>query len=57
VGTWYAKLTDNVIKGEAMAPIVEGIIQIDIQGTRATINYSCKDDAGNNITGSVSGTM
>ena len=57
LGTWYAKLTDNVIKGDVMAPIVEGIIQIAQDGTKITLNYSCKDDAGNNITGSVSGAL
>ena len=55
IGTWYAKLTDNVIKGDVMAPMVEGMIQIVTEGNTITINYSCKDDAGNNITGSVKG--
>ena len=57
VGTWYAKLTDGVIKGDVMAPIVEGLIQIVTEGDAITINYSCKDDAGNNITGSVKGNI
>ena len=57
VGTWYAKLTDNVIKGDVMAPMVEGMIQIVTDGGAITINYSCKDDAGNNITGSVKGNL
>ena len=57
VGTWYAKLTDNVIKGDVMAPMVEGMIQIVNDGGAITINYSCKDDAGNNITGSVKGNL
>ncbi|MBR5201001.1 MAG: BACON domain-containing protein [Alistipes sp.] len=55
VGTWYAKLSDGVIRGEAMAPMVEGMIQIQTEGDVITINYSCKDDAGNSITGSVKG--
>ena len=55
IGTWYAKLTNGVIKGDAMAPMVEGMIQIVSEGNSVTINYSCKDDAGNNITGSVKG--
>ena len=55
VGTWYAKLTDGAIKGDVMAPMVEGMIQIVTEGDVVTINYSCKDDAGNNITGSVKG--
>lgn len=57
LGTWYAKLTNGVIKGDVMAPIVEGMIQIQTEGQAITINYSCKDDAGNNITGSVKGTL
>ena len=55
IGTWYAKLTNGGIKGDAMAPMVEGMIQIVSEGNSVTINYSCKDDAGNNITGSVKG--
>ena len=55
VGTWYAKLTDGTIKGDVMAPMVEGMIQIVIEGDVVTINYSCKDDVGNDITGSVKG--
>ncbi|MBQ2240328.1 MAG: BACON domain-containing protein [Alistipes sp.] len=55
VGTWYAKLTDGTIKGDVMAPMVEGMIQIVTEGDVVTINYSCKDDVGNDITGSVKG--
>jgi hypothetical protein len=57
VGTWYAKLTDGSIKGDVMAPIVDGMIQIVTEGDVVTINYSCKDDAGNGITGSVKGNI
>ena len=57
IGTWYAKLTDGVIKGDVMAPMVDGLIQIVTEGDAVTINYSCKDDAGNNITGSVMGNL
>ena len=57
VGTWYAKLTDGSIKGDVMAPIVDGMIQIVKDGNAITINYSCKDDAGNDITGSVKGNL
>jgi hypothetical protein len=57
VGTWYAKLTDGSIKGDVMAPMVEGMIQIVKDGNAITINYSCKDDAGNGITGSVKGNL
>lgn len=57
VGSWYAKLTDNVIKGDVMAPMVGGMIQILCDGDTITINYSCNDDAGNNITGYVKGNI
>jgi hypothetical protein len=57
VGTWYAKITDGVIKGDVMAPMVEGMIQIATEGNSVTINYACKDDAGNDITGSVKGNL
>ncbi|MBO7286237.1 MAG: BACON domain-containing protein [Alistipes sp.] len=57
IGTWYAKLTDGVIKGDALAPMVGGMIQLTTENNTLTINYSTKDDAGNNITGSVSGTL
>lgn len=57
LGTWYAKLTDGVIKGDEMAPMTKGMIQITKDGINITINYSCKDDGGNNITGSVKGTL
>ena len=55
VGTWYAKLTGGTIKGDVMAPIADGIIQVVVDGSTATINYSAKDDAGFKIEGSVSG--
>ena len=57
IGTWYAKLTNGVIKGDVMAPMVEGMIQILNESGAITINYSCKDDAGNNITGYVKGNL
>lgn len=57
IGTWYATLTDGTIKGDVLAPMVEGMIQLVSEGNAITINYSAKDDAGNNITGSVAGTL
>ncbi len=56
VGSWYAKLTNGAIKGDVMAPVVEGLVQVVVDGATATINYSAKDDAGNKIEGSVSGS-
>ena len=57
VGSWYAKLTNGTIKGDVMAPMAEGVIQLVVEGNTLRIEYGCKDDAGNNITGSVSGAM
>lgn len=57
VGSWYAKLTNGAIKGDVMAPITEGVIRLATSDNTLTIEYGCKDDAGNNITGSVSGTV
>ena len=57
IGTWYAKLTDNSIKGDVLAPMVGGMIQLTTENNTLTINYSTKDDAGNNITGYVSGSL
>ena len=56
VGSWYAKLTNGTIKGDVMAPVVEGLVQVVVDGATATITYSAKDDAGNKIEGSVSGS-
>lgn len=54
-GTWYAKLTNETIKGDVMAPVVTGIIHVLIDESGATINFSNKDDAGFKIEGSISG--
>lgn len=56
-GTWYAKLTNNVIKGDVMAPIAAGIIQVVVEQGNATINFSAKDDAGFKVEGSISGSF
>ena len=57
VGSWYAKLTDNTIKGDVMAPLSSGIIRITTEGNAMTIELGCKDDGGNNITGSIKGSI
>jgi hypothetical protein len=57
VGSWYAKLTDNTIKGDVMAPLSSGMIRITTEGNAMTIELGCKDDAGNEITGSVKGNI
>ena len=57
VGSWYAKLTDNTIKGDVMAPMSSGMIRITTEGNAMTIELGCKDDAGNNITGSIKGNI
>lgn len=56
MGTWYAKLTNGSIKGDVMAPIADGLIQITVTGNAISINISSSDDAGNKIEGSISGT-
>ena len=57
VGSWYAKLTDDTIKGDVMAPMSSGMIRISTEGNAMTIELGCKDDAGNNITGSIKGNI
>ena len=57
VGTWYAKVANGKFSGDAWAPICEGAIRLATSGNTLTIEYGCKDDWGNNITGSVSGNV
>ena len=57
VGSWYAKLTDNTIKGDVMAPLSSGMIRITTEGNTMTIELGCNDDAGNAITGTVKGNI
>ena len=57
LGTWYAKLTNNTIKGDVLAPLCEGAIRVTTEGDVMTIEYGCKDDAGNNFVGKVSGKV
>lgn len=57
IGTWYAAVTNGKISGDSWAPMTEGAIRLATSGSTLTIEYGCKDDAGNNITGSVSGTV
>lgn len=57
VGSWYAKLTDDTIKGDVMAPLSSGMIRITTEGNAMTIELGCNDDAGNNITGSIKGNI
>nr|MBR2110468.1 BACON domain-containing protein [Alistipes sp.] len=57
IGTWYATVTNGKISGDSWAPMTEGAIRLATSGSTLTIEYGCKDDAGNNITGSVSGSV
>lgn len=57
VGTWYAKVANGKFSGDAWAPMCEGAIRLATSGSTLTIEYGCKDDWGNDITGSVSGTV
>ena len=57
IGTWYAKVANGNISGDAWAPMCEGAIRLSTSGNTLTIEYGCKDDWGNDITGSVSGSV
>lgn len=57
IGSWYAKLTNDVVKGDVWAPLADGMIRISTEGENLAIELSCKDDANNNITGTVSGSV
>ena len=57
IGTWYATVTNGKISGDSWAPMTEGAIRLATSGNTLTIEYGCKDDAGNDITGSVSGAL
>ena len=57
IGTWYATVSNGKISGDAWAPMNEGAIRLSTSGNTLTIEYGCKDDWGNDITGSVSGTV
>lgn len=56
IGAWYAKVSGDSINTDVMAPIVDGLIQVTVEGGSATITYAAKDDAGNKISGSISGS-
>lgn len=55
-GCWYTELSDGYISG-AYAPMVEGTITVTLNadGTQ-TYTLDCVDDAGNKITGTVTGS-
>ena len=57
IGTWYATVTNGKISGDSWAPMTEGAIRLTTSDKTLKIEYSCKDDAGNDITGTVSGTV
>lgn len=55
-GAWYAVMENGSV-GETMAPIVYGKINISHGEDGAMLfTFECTDDAGNDITGSVTGT-
>ena len=57
IGTWYASLTNGVIKGDKLAPMMSGILRITETEGVTTIEYNCMDDAGNEMVGTVAGEM
>lgn len=57
IGTWYAKVDGDKITGDAWAPMNEGAIRLSTAGNTLTIEYGCKDDWGNDFTGTVSGDV
>lgn len=56
VGTWYGKLKNSSTISDVRTPIVDGVIQVKVDGNNATINISAKDDAGFKLEGSISGS-
>lgn len=56
-GTWYAKVKDGKISGDAWAPMMDGAIKLTTSGNTLTIEFGCKDNAGNDISGTVSGNV
>lgn len=53
VGAWYGSVSNG--KFRVIAPMVDGVIKIDVLGNTATIEFGVLDDGGNLIDGSASG--
>ena len=56
LGCWYYELDAEGYIGDVMAPFAGGTIKIEVKGSTATITLNCVDDAGNKITGTISGS-
>lgn len=56
LGCWYYELDAEGYIGDVMAPFNGGTFEIKVNGSTATITLNCVDDAGNKITGTVSGS-
>lgn len=56
LGCWYCELDAEGYIGDVMAPFVGGTFEIKVNGSTATITLNCVDDAGNKITGTISGS-
>ncbi|MBO5831739.1 MAG: BACON domain-containing protein [Alistipes sp.] len=53
VGAWYGSVSNGKFK--VIAPMVDGVIKIEVLGNTATIDFGVWDDGGNLIDGSASG--
>lgn len=55
-GCWYCELDAEGNISGVMAPFAGGTFEIKVNGSTATITLNCVDDAGNKITGTISGS-
>lgn len=56
LGCWYCELDEEGYISGVMAPFADGTFEIKVNGNTATITLNCVDDAGNKITGTISGS-
>lgn len=56
LGCWYCELDAEGYISDVMAPFAGGTFEIKVNGSTATITLNCVDDAGNKITGTISGS-
>jgi hypothetical protein len=54
VGAWYGSVTNGKFK--VIAPMVDGVMQIKVLGSTATVDFGVWDDGDNLIEGSVKGS-
>lgn len=51
MGTWYQVIVDNFVDHGQVAPLADGTITIEAEGTGFLVTYDCMDDNGHKITG------